>query len=448
MDPVLENLWSLLLLPKLSCGNSDRAARRSSSIIQSVKDARTLAKDLVYSIETLSPLAKPSWGSDEVSVSSPIVKVIQEAGHCCITVRQAGDQSLLLDFGEEDGFTIRQTFHMINFIDKHHATPIAAIQELTRGVRSLHVRFEANVFLSVLLDALLEQKLCLGTEIQSRLHSRAIHMSLAFDDEMSRKAIHRYASTIRPTAPYLPSNVDSLQQLNGFDSRDQVGPNLFEARFLVLGLGDVYQGSPCEVSLDPRHRLFGTKYNSSRSFTPGGTVGIAGQYFCIYATDSSGGYQLVGRTVPIWNEVPKAQSKEEAPNPWFFSLLNQVTSFPVTEEDLAAVEEKGKHRDLVKMTHTDLDLNEYEQWLSSNAESVCAVHEKRFKAAHGTDFLDHLVKPYEAAAVAAAMRATRRVSESAVTRTMLPICCRDGGLGLKGDPLVGSEPPKLSSDIN
>lgn len=357
----------------------------------SVKDAQTLAKDLEYSIETLSPLAKPSWGSDEVSVSSPIVKVIQEAGHCCITVRQAGDQSLLLDFGEEDGFTVRQTFHMINFIDKHHATAIPGIQELTTGVRSLHVRFEANVFLSVLLDALLEHKLCLGTEIQSRLHSRVIHMSLVFDDEMNRKAIHRYASTIRPTAPYLPSNFDFLQQLIGFGSRDQVGQNLFEARFLVLGLGDVYQGSPCAVSLDPRHRLFGTKYNSSLSFTPGGTVGIARQYLCIYATDSPGDTSSSDVRFLFGMRFPKPSLGKRRQTRGSSRFSNQVTIYPVTEENLAAVEEKGKHRNLIKITHTDLDLNEYEQWLRLNAENIHAVHEERSKAARETDFLDRLV---------------------------------------------------------
>lgn len=197
----------------------------------------------------------------------------------------------------------------------------------------------------MLFDALLEHELSLGTEIQSRLPSRVIHMPLVFGDEMSRKAIHRYASTIQPTAPYLPSNVDFLQQLNGFDSRDQVGQSLFQPRFLVLGLGDVYQGSPCAVPLDPRHRLFGTN-NPSRSCTPRGAVGIAGQYLCIYATDSPGGYQLVGHTVPIWSEFPKAQPGEEAPNPWFFSLLEQITFHPVAEEDLAAAEAKGTHDSL------------------------------------------------------------------------------------------------------
>ena len=60
---------------------------------------------------------------------------------------------------------------------------------------------------------------------------------------------------------------------------------------------DVFLGAPCAVPLDPRHRLLGTKYNPSRTFTPNGTVGIGGNYMCIYTMESPGGYQLVGRTV-------------------------------------------------------------------------------------------------------------------------------------------------------
>jgi urea carboxylase len=30
---------------------------------------------------------------------------------------------------------------------------------------------------------------------------------------------------------------------------------LFDASYLILGLGDVYLGAPCAVPIDPRHRL-------------------------------------------------------------------------------------------------------------------------------------------------------------------------------------------------
>jgi urea carboxylase/allophanate hydrolase len=123
-------------------------------------------------------------------------------------------------------------------------------------------------------------------------------MPFDFDDEMSRKAIACYASTIRSSAAYLQSNIEFLQELNGLGSSHYVQQNRYAGIFLILGLGDVYQGSPCAVPFDPRHPLFETKYNPSLSFTPCGAMGISGQYIYIYATDSPGG-QLVDRNIPI-----------------------------------------------------------------------------------------------------------------------------------------------------
>lgn len=51
---------------------------------------------------------------------------------------------------------------------------------------------------------------------------------------------------------------------------------LFEASYMVLGLGDVYLGAPCAVPVDPRHRLVVPKYNPARTYTPEGEAGGAG----------------------------------------------------------------------------------------------------------------------------------------------------------------------------
>ena len=63
---------------------------------------------------------------------------------------------------------------------------------------------------------------------------------------------------------------------------------MFDASYLVMGLGDVYLGAPCAVPMDPRHRLVTAKYNPARTFTAEGTVGIGGAYMCIYPMDSPG----------------------------------------------------------------------------------------------------------------------------------------------------------------
>ncbi|KAJ5747763.1 uncharacterized protein N7511_009459 [Penicillium nucicola] len=363
----------------------------------SLDNAQALTRNMEHSIASLSPLVSEDWeNTSSVTVSSPVVREISEAGRfirCC----QAGDRALLLDFGTEDNFKLRQTFHIMTFIERHRVSPIPGVEELTSGVRSLHIRLEAGFSLSQVLDALVAHESSLGSELPSRLSSRVVHMPLVFDDERSRNAISRYTSTIRSSAPYLPSNIEFLQKLNGLDSHSRVESNLYEGAFLVLGLGDVYQGSPCAVPLDPRHRLFGTKYNPSRSFTPRGAVGIAGQYLCIYATDSPGGYQLVGRTVPIWDEFHRPELGEKAP--WMFSLLDQIRFYPVTEAELSAAEANGTASDLIIISDNELDLNEYEGWLEETEEDIAAVREQRSKAMHEADFFDDLLTPYDAVAM-------------------------------------------------
>ncbi|KAL4873030.1 hypothetical protein BDV12DRAFT_182654 [Aspergillus spectabilis] len=360
--------------------------------------ATTLSKQWTHSIATLRPLPANSGIPDEAHVNSPVVKTIEEADRR-IECRQAGDRALLLDFGEQDNFTLRQTFHILSFIEQHRLAPIPNVLELTPGVRSIHIQLQSHFSLSQVLDSLVSHEVALGTQLRSHLPSRIVHLPLAFNDEKSRKAIARYTSTIRSSAPYLPSNIEFLQRLNGLATPDQIEKNLHAATFLVLGLGDVYQGSPCAVPLDPRHRLFGTKYNPSRSFTPRGSVGVAGQYLCIYATDSPGGYQLVGRTVSIWDEYRQRSLSGEisSKTPWLFSLLDQITFYPIAEEDLDLAERQGTVSDLINITHTDLDLDQYEQWLSDNSESIAAVRAERSEAVHKAEFFEDLLKPYQPA---------------------------------------------------
>ena len=82
----------------------------------------------------------------------------------------------------------------------------------------------------------------------------------------------------------------------------------------MLGLGDVYLGAPCAVPMDPIQRIVTTKYDPARTFTPEGAVGIGGIYMCIYGMESPGGYQLMGRTIPVW--------KTEHNPPWLLDFFD------------------------------------------------------------------------------------------------------------------------------
>ena len=107
--------------------------------------------------------------------------------------------------------------------------------------------------------------------------------------------------SVRPDAPWCPSNIEFIRRINGLNSIDDVHRIVFDASYLTLGLGDVYLGAPVATPIDPRHRLVTTKYNPARTWTPENAVGIGGAYLCVYGMEGPGGYQFVGRTLQMWN---------------------------------------------------------------------------------------------------------------------------------------------------
>src|SRR4029077_3100505 len=131
-----------------------------------------------------------------------------------------------------------------------------------------------------------------------------------------------------------------IRRINGLDSIEDVRRIVFDANYLVLGLGDVYLGAPVATPVDPRHRLVTTKYNPARTWTPENAVGIGGAYMCVYGMEGPGGYQFVGRTLQMWNRWRDAASGAavfEAGKPWLLRFFDRIRFYPVSEEELLQI---------------------------------------------------------------------------------------------------------------
>src|SRR3981189_3559093 len=139
--------------------------------------------------------------------------------------------------------------------------------------------------------------------------------------------------SVRADAPWCPSNLEFIRRVNGLASIEAVKRIVFDAHYLVLGLGDVYLGAPVATPLDPRHRVVTTKYSPARTGTPANAVGIGGAYLCVYGMEGPGGYQLVGRTVPVWRYGgPDAELGDEPP--WLLRLVDPIRFSLVDREEL------------------------------------------------------------------------------------------------------------------
>ena len=183
------------------------------------------------------------------------------------------------------------------------------VLDLTPGIRSLQIHIDpSQITVSEACAKVVEIDAALPPLEEFRVPSRIVRLPLSWDDPATQLAIQRYQQGVRPDAPWCPSNLEFIQRINGLDTIDEVKKIVFDANYLVLGLGDVYLGAPVATPVDPRHRLVTTKYNPARTWTPENAVGIGGAYMCVYGMEGPGGYQFVGRTIQMWNRLRSTES--------------------------------------------------------------------------------------------------------------------------------------------
>jgi urea carboxylase len=201
--------------------------------------------------------------------------------------------------------------------------------DLTPGIRSLQIHTDGTALPRARLLGLLgeiEAELPDGRSDVS-VPSRTVHLPLSWNDPQAELAMRKYQELVRPNAPWCPSNIEFIRRINGLPDEAAVRGLIFDAEYLVIGLGDVYLGAPVATPVDPRHRLVTTKYNPARTWTPENAVGIGGAYMCIYGMEGPGGYQLFGRTIQIWNTW--RTTRDFVPgHPWLLRPFDRSASSP------------------------------------------------------------------------------------------------------------------------
>lgn len=312
---------------------------------------------------------------------SPILhRLAAEGDRPAVCYRQSGDKYLLVEYGPlELDLNLRFRAHAL--MEWVRAGNIDGILELTPGIRSLQLHYDSRVIAqSELLAALIEAESELPAIDDMEVPSRIVYLPLSWDDPSTRLAIEKYMQSVRPDAPWCPSNIEFIRRINGLESIEQVKEVLFNASYLVMGLGDVYLGAPVATPLDPRHRLVTTKYNPARTWTPENAVGIGGAYLCVYGMEGPGGYQFVGRTVQMWNRYKQTVDFGEG-KPWLLRFFDQLRFYPVSEEELKQMREDFPHgRFHLKIEHTTLKLRDYQAFLQQNADSIGEFKQKQQSA--------------------------------------------------------------------
>ncbi len=335
--------------------------------------ARRLAAELDAAVCNLAALpaaeTAPAIAPQEVATRSAVVRERLGDDHpVAVAYRPAGDRYLLVEYGPIV-LDLALRFRVQALLDWLAEQRIPGIREMTPGVRSLQIHYEPRQLPLERLLGLLEQA---ETELrdlsEAEMPSRIVHLPLAWDDSQTQLATRKYMQSVRPDAPWCPRNIEFIRRINGLDSEDEVKRIVYDASYLVMGLGDVYLSAPLATPVDPRHRLVTTKYNPARTWTPENAVGIGGAYMCIYGMEGPGGYQFVGRTLPIWNRYRKTPEFER---PWLLRFFDQIRYFEVSEAELLEMREAFPRGGLrLEIEETRFSLAAYNRFLDGNRDSI------------------------------------------------------------------------------
>jgi urea carboxylase len=300
-----------------------------------------------------------------------------------VCYRHCGEDYLLVEYGEPV-LDLELRFRVQALMDSLERLNVPGVIDLTPGIRSLQVHYDSRVLPQAALLELLratEQRLPAIDELE--VPSRIVHLPLSWDDPATRVAIERYMQSVRQDAPWCPSNIEFIRRMNGLASADDVRRIVFDAHYLVMGLGDVYLGAPVATPLDPRHRLVTTKYNPARTWTPENAVGIGGAYLCVYGMEGPGGYQFVGRTIQMWNRYRRTEDFRDGKQ-WLLRFFDQIRFYPVSADELLRMREDFPYGRLRLEVHeTTLRLRDYRRFLEENAASIAqfkSIQQAAFEA--------------------------------------------------------------------
>ena len=387
-------------------------------------------------------------------IGSPVVHHLPPAADRVeVRYRCAGDKYLLVEYGPLV-LDLALRFRVHALMESLERDRHPGIIDLTPGIRSLQVHYDSRRLPLAELTALLrktEERLPPTDQIE--VPSRIVHLPLSWDDPATRLAIEKYMQSVRPDAPWCPSNIEFIRRINGLAEIEEVRRIVFNASYLVLGLGDVYLGAPVATPVDPRHRLVTTKYNPARTWTPENAVGIGGAYMCVYGMEGPGGYQFVGRTVQMWNRwrVTKNFARDK---PWLLRFFDQVRFHPVSAEQLLQHRAdflNGRYE--VAIEETTFRFHDYREFLRSiedeaaqfraQRETAFAAERDRWKAAGVDAIPEEPAEELPAEAGAFQLPDGVIAAEAPLSANVWQILVQPGARVEKGDKLVILEAMKM-----
>jgi len=373
-----------------------------------------------------------------------------------VTFRRSGDDNLLVEFGPMQlDLALRMRVHAL--MEAVAEADLDGVTDLTPGIRSLQIQADPRRLPQrELLAAVRQIARTLPPSDQLVVPSRTVHLPLSWDDPATREAIARYMAGVRDDAPWCPWNIEFIRRVNGLDAVEDVYRTVFDAEYLVLGLGDVYLGAPVATPLDPRHRLVTTKYNPARTWTAENSVGIGGAYLCIYGMEGPGGYQFVGRTTQVWSGWQQRGAFEPG-SPWLLRFFDRIKWYPVDADELLELRaDITSGRFVPRIEEGVFSLADYESFLTENADSIAEFRTRQGAAFSAERDAWEAAGEFTRAEAASAPAASPvevtipeggRLIEAEFAASVWQLNVKPGDTVTTGQPLLALEAMKMESRV-
>ncbi len=301
-----------------------------------------------------------------------------------VVFRYAGDRFLLVEYGPME-FDLQLNFRVLTVNRRLLERGLDGIVDTGPGLRSNLVRYDpSRIDPSRLIAELndVEDSVPAGAELE--LPSRVIHLPIAFDDSRSREAVERYARSVRADAPNAQdgTNIDYVLAYNGLPDRQALYDEVLATEWWNAFTG-FFPGLPFMYPLDPRYALFAPKYNPTRTWTAEGAVGLGGPCVAIYPVESPGGYQLFGRTLPIYDLAGRNAAFRE--DPILIKPGDRVRFHRVEEDELErSFADVREDRYEYRIEEDPFDVERWLEHCEAVREEADANRARREAAAEGT----------------------------------------------------------------
>lgn len=301
-------------------------------------------------------------------------------GRPSITYRYAGDRFLLVEYGEMIlDLTVNFRILGLNAALKQQAPP--GLIETVPALRSILVHYDSVRLPTRDLIAVMQRvEESVPTAEHLTIPSRRVTLPIAFADHWTRADVERYVKYVRQDAPNVVDgyNIDYIAQYNGLRDREEVAAYVLGTDWWNACLG-FWPGLPFMFPMDPRRAIVTPKYNPTRPWTIEGAVGIGGPCVAIYPVDSPGGYQLFGRTIPIYD--PKQRNRAFADNPILLRPADRIRFTRVSDDELEAI--RGQvYADTYRYQIEDgaLDVRAYVAFVASVRDEAEAFRKRQEEA--------------------------------------------------------------------